>query len=453
MSKPLFDDVTMPNAHGNGDHDNSIRNVEITSPTRDARRARRAERRQSALAEQHVPPQDTGTHIVGTKRDKKNIRLWGIAIFLLALASVGVTFVFVGKTTITVTPVEERVTLAGNVVHTAYAEPEAGELGFNVLSHAITVEKEVPSTGSEYAEEKASGTIVVYNDYSTASQRLIKNTRFETPDGMIYRVRNSFVVPGQHEDAQGNTTPGSIEVTVYADAPGENYNKDTATFTIPGLAGDPRYTHFSAKTVTPLAGGFNGQRPVVDENTIALARAELKATLETELNDYITLRAGDEFVMFDDAVFITYTDIEPTYSGDTAVISERASVQAVTFGMHDVAKAIATATLASIEGGAIRIDKDSLEAATIRLVNKEEIDLGVDALLQFTVDGALNLVWDIDTDALKRDLVGKNSAALQTIMAGYPGIENATATIRPFWKSAFPTDESNIDVEVVRKGE
>ena len=71
------------------------------------------------------------------------------------------------------------------------------------------------ATGKEEVSLKASGRIVIYNNYNTAKQRLVRNTRFETPPGFIYRINKSIDVPGQTTEA-GRTIPGSIEVTIHA---------------------------------------------------------------------------------------------------------------------------------------------------------------------------------------------------------------------------------------------
>ena len=78
---------------------------------------------------------------------------------------------------------------------------------------------------------KASGSITVYNNYSTASVKLIKNTRFQTPAGLIFRVPADVVIPGK----QGST-PGQVTVTVFADQVGQQYNiGPTPRLTVPGL--------------------------------------------------------------------------------------------------------------------------------------------------------------------------------------------------------------------------
>ena len=79
------------------------------------------------------------------------------------------------------------------------------------------------------ADERATGVIVVYNAYSAAPQRLIKNTRFATEDGKIFRAKDSIVVPGTTIE-NGKIIPGSVEAIVVADEPGEAYNFQTPEF-------------------------------------------------------------------------------------------------------------------------------------------------------------------------------------------------------------------------------
>ena len=77
----------------------------------------------------------------------------------------------------------------------------------------------MPTTGEEAVEVKASGKIMVYNNFSSEPQRLIIRTRFETKEGLIYRIPESIVVPGKTVK-MGWETPGSKEIGVFADEPG-----------------------------------------------------------------------------------------------------------------------------------------------------------------------------------------------------------------------------------------
>jgi hypothetical protein len=441
MSKPPFDDIKLGAEPEDENHAGgpSIRNVSpLATQERADRRARRAERR-------HLEEGSAGRR---DDRGMKRLIMWGIAILAVLLALAGVAFVFIGKTTITVTPTHESIQFAGNVVHTAYKDPEAGELGYSVLTRTFDKNADVPASGREYVEERASGQIIVYNNFSTASQRLIKNTRFEAPNGDVYRVRDSFVVPGQTKRGE-NTVPGSIEVTVYADAPGEKFNISNMStrFTIPGLEGDPRFAAFHAEMRSPIAGGFIGERAMVDDATLASTRAQLQSELTTQALQEIKTQSED-VVLFEDAVFISFESLPAVYGeNEVATVREKAVVRAVVFDKFKLGNALAVASLATpIEG---KVSLENPDDITFSLVNKEEVDIDNDALIQFTLKGGAMLVWDVDVDSLKQDLVGKHNGALNTIMSGYPGIESARATIRPFWRNEFPTETGSIVVEIV----
>tara|TARA_B100000745_G_scaffold187366_2_gene122861 strand:- start:12347 stop:13672 length:1326 start_codon:yes stop_codon:yes gene_type:complete len=438
----MFDDIKPPEGEEDskevpsGGH--SIRDVTpVTTQERQTRRARRAERRTLANA--------VGIDNRNRKTSNGKFAVWAIAILVLVVAFSAVGFVFIGKTTITIVPQQEEVNLSANVVYTAYRDAEEGELSYTLLTYTIESTDNIAATGRETVEEKASGRIVVYNNHGPAPQRLIKNTRFEAPNGEIYRVRNSFVVPGMSGD-----TPGSIEITVYADKPGEDQNiSDVGTrFTIPGLKGDPRYDTFYAELKEPITGGFVGERAIVDEDILNAVRTQLRSQLRDQVESAVAEQASETTEVFAGGIFTTFESMQVTYSGnDTATVREVARINAVAFEKNELARMLATAALANPEDGDILIDNP--ENLTMKIVNKDGVDIVDDALIQFTLEGRSTLTWQVDIEGLKQDLVGKNSGALNTVMSGYPGIKSAQATIRPFWKSEFPSETGGISVEVV----
>ncbi len=91
------------------------------------------------------------------------------------------------------------------------------------------------------------GTITVFNNYSSANQRLIKSTRFMAQNGLIYRIQTGTIIPGY----------GSIEVEIVSDGNGKEYELNCSTtnpctFKIPGFEGGPRYDKFYGKGFTPI---------------------------------------------------------------------------------------------------------------------------------------------------------------------------------------------------------
>ena len=95
-------------------------------------------------------------------------------------------------------------------------------LGYNIYHVEKLGTKNLDADGDKLVQRKSSGIIIIYNKFSDSTQKLIKNTRFETPDGLIYRIDQSVVIPGR-TTVSGKITPGSVEAKVYGDEPGVKY--------------------------------------------------------------------------------------------------------------------------------------------------------------------------------------------------------------------------------------
>ena len=135
----------------------------------------------------------------------------------------------------------------------AYTNTTTTGLSFEVMQLNAEESGLVTATGISSGGQKASGKITVYNNYGSAPQKLITNTRFQTKDGKIYRIKGAISVPGM----------GMTEATVYADQAGEEYNIVPTEFTLPGLKGGARFEKVFAKSKTAMSGGSSGNARVV----------------------------------------------------------------------------------------------------------------------------------------------------------------------------------------------
>lgn len=357
---------------------------------------------------------------------------------------------FFGGAGLTVHPKQETITVNGDF--TAKKKPASGELGFQTMTLESMLTKTVPATGSEEVEEKASGQIVIYNDYNDSPQRLIRNTRFETPEGLIYRIDKSVIVPGQTKE-DGKTVPGSIEVTVYADEPGENYNIGLTDFTIPGFKGAPQFEHFYAKSKTAMAGGFIGKRLVVDDSVLETERAALHQKLRADLEGQVASQEPEGFISFDDGVFIQFISETPAEKGDEVEIREKAVLYNILFKEDALAHFLAENTLGDFDGSDVTfIDASGLTLTAQSPENEESAQPWEGDTFSFSMSGNATIVWLFDEAKLKQDLSGRNKEAIHTILSGYPGIDEAEVVIRPFWKRSFPTNVDEIKIETVIAG-
>ncbi|HEY5383195.1 MAG TPA: hypothetical protein VIJ88_01430, partial [Candidatus Paceibacterota bacterium] len=220
---------------------------------------------------------------------KKRIRMnkgwfFWTAIGVVAVCAVGgvlLSTLFAGAT-VTVTP--RTATVAVPPTMLAGVNAPLGTLSYQIISISRTASTTVTASGSSQVSKIASGVITIYNAYSTSAQPLITNTRFEAPDGKIYRIKSAVVVPGAKAAADGTLTPGTVSATVYADAPGADYNRGQTQFTIPGFQGDPRYTKFYAET-SAISRGFVGAQATVAPADLTAAQNALKQGLQNALQN------------------------------------------------------------------------------------------------------------------------------------------------------------------------
>mgnify|MGYP001565892440 CR=1 FL=1 len=359
-------------------------------------------------------------------------------ILLIASIAVGTLSTVFHRAYVSVVPYRFEAPVA-----TTFKAALDGEiLSYEKVSTEVSKMKTVAASGQEAAEERATGTIVVYNAYSTKSERLITNTRFETKDGLIFRVHAPVVVPGYTTKA-GVKVPGSIEVTVYADAPGEKYNLGLTDLTIPGLKGTEQYTLMYAKSKTPMAGGFVGNRAIVDSAVKAAAVTELKAEVDRELREKMRTSLPPGTVMFDSTVSIAYSEGTDRIEGDSAVITVSGIATVPAFKESGLAQAIAEEAHIQYVGELVIENENAL---SVVLADPSSVSTGAE--ISMTVSGNAQLLAVYDGQKLVQDLAGKKETDITSVRANYPAIESLLVRIYPFWRSSIPASADRIEVSV-----
>ncbi len=371
-----------------------------------------------------------------------------IALIVIAIgcaAGAAISLYYFQGATVTIHPKSQMIT--SQLVVQAFPNASSGVLSYKVISVTRSATTTVSASGTQQVSTQATGVIAITNTYSTATQRLIANTRFAAPDGKIYRIRDSIVVPGMTKHSDNTIVPGSITATIYADAPGDVYNRTTPTqFTIPGFKGTPRYTGFSALSSGTISGGFVGNEPAVAAADLTKA----KAILATKLTDAIRAAALSSVpsgsVGVEGTATASYSDIQQTLgSGNTAAISQSVVATFASVSTSDLASACAKQTVDGYNGEAVAFaDPTKVSVSLASSTNK-----GSTGVLSIAVDNSPMMVWQFDKAALAQALLGKDRAAFQTIIQTFqPAIEKADASITPFWRQTFPTDPKKIKVKV-----
>ncbi len=338
-----------------------------------------------------------------------------------------------------ITPKQMKVPLSGGL--DVKRNPQAGELGFELMSSEDVESVMLQATGKERVNTKASGTIILYNNAGAASQALVAGTRLEAPSGKIYRLNDRVTVPGKK-----GSTPGSVEARVTADVAGPEYNADNLDFKIPGFKGTPKYTTFYARSKSAMTGGMSGEVQVISTEDKDKARADLQAKLRKRIIEAARAELPPNFALYDEAVFMTFTDEVGTSTdaeGKTE-FKQRANWQAMLFNTNDLATFIATKSVPEYNGAEVALVNPY--DLNFSLPVKDSLDISKASTIQASFTGEANIVWTYDEAALKQDLYTSNTKDYQAVFGRYPAIVKAELSFRPPWLKELPKDQSKFRI-------
>ena len=176
---------------------------------------------------------------------------------------------------------------------------------------------------------KTGGFIFIYNAYSAVSQKLVAQTRFETKDGKIFRIKNSVIIPGAKMSGT-KLVPSSIKVEVISDAAGEEYQIGPSYFTIPGFRGSSKYAGFYAESTESMA--YIQNNSTLSNQEIEKTKKNLENTLVNELKkDTLNTFKDSDLKLIDGASTVKIDD----FKANSQTISMKITWQAIFFKEKD----------------------------------------------------------------------------------------------------------------------
>lgn len=137
------------------------------------------------------------------------------------------------------------------------------------------------ATGKKFSNKgaNASGQITIFNTLNTL-RPLITQTRFQTKEGIVFRITDDVTVPAA--DVNG---PGKLEVYVVADQldangsiVGERGNIGPSRFFLPGLKGESQNKVY-AESTTEMKGGITDYVTFVSQQDLDAAKSRVKDEL------------------------------------------------------------------------------------------------------------------------------------------------------------------------------
>lgn len=329
-----------------------------------------------------------------------------------------------------------------NETFTAEKNIASGGLGFQIVTTTKDIEKDIPATGEERVDKKASGTLVIYNT-TTEAQRLVATTRFEATGGLIYRAKTPVVVPARIVK-DGKNVAGMAEVVVEADSVGEKYNIPLSDFSIVGFKGTPKYTQIYARGKTPMTGGFSGMQKIVSKEELEKANSELERSLREQLSLDIATQIPSNFVLYKKGFYYDFeqlTQIEN--SSDSALVKKRGTVSAIIFDRSTLSKYILQKILPNYEQDSVKIANLDLLEFNLNTIN---FDPNNTNSISFSLKGDANIVWVFDEDKIKTDLLGLSKSSAEEVLAKYINMKEVWIKTSPFWSKKIPNNPDKVQI-------
>ncbi len=283
-----------------------------------------------------------------------------------------------------------------------------------------TVTRQVSSTGQGEGGGKAGGDITVTNSLPR-NQSLVTQTRFQSPDGRIFRAQSGVVVP-----AGGQTT-----AHVVADDGGAAGNLPAGTkLSIPGLHAT---TAVSGQVDTALTGGTDSNATTVSKADADRAKQELAAQAAREgiADAKSKLAVGYQLDPKIAATSVLDSSVNPP-AGTVApkfTVSGRVKVTYFTYQAQDFKNVLDPDLNAKVPAGAELVDqRTETFAATQTSENQLTGTMTVDTFA----------ATNVSKEKVREAVHGKNPADAKAALESDGQITSVRIALFPFWVLSVP---------------
>ena len=375
-----------------------------------------------------------------TKKSRFLFKLVISFLILILLGALGAVILNrISTVAVNVSPYKETLAIDSRI--RARANATADGLLFEIAQLNAEESGLVTATGISSGGQYASGKIIVYNNYGSAPQRLIANTRFQTSDGKVYRIKGAISVPGM----------GMTEATVYADQAGEEYNIKPTDFTLPGLKGGPRFEKVFAKSKSAMSGGSSVNARVGKKEDIDSVRTAVNEKLKNRLTETLSKQKPEGYVLFAGAVKIEYMENPDNPKvGDSSsrsmAFKTNGSATGYLFKKDALAKALADDSSGDLKKAPKNepVAVDNVESLDFSLISADAKNKEITVRLK----GNADFVWVVDTAKLLEEIVNYKGKGYTSVFQNYPAIEKAAIVKSPKWWPRFPKDKSKIKINI-----
>jgi hypothetical protein len=323
----------------------------------------------------------------------------------------------------------------------------------------------------------ASGNITIFNETDT-DWTLVKETRFQTADGIVFRLQSETNVPrSSGVDADGFAIPGSAEAYVLADSldangspSGERGNIEASEFFLPGLRESSRENLY-AVSYEAMAGGTTAVSALVLEDDLIAARDKLETQLyekalaalrKEALSQSNSLGVTLDLLEDSDVLIYSTAKIDLPYElvgqeMEEFEVTGEMSISGIAYDSDELLALLKTEILAAETPGKqlVRIDDDSvnvdvMEADNVYLYYK--FTAQIQGIEEYEIDPELEGGSQL-AKKIKEHIAGKSIEDAENYVQNLPEVNRVEIKLWPGWSPNIPTLPENIRIRSMSDNE
>jgi hypothetical protein len=306
--------------------------------------------------------------------------------------------------------------------------------------------QQVPATGSQNNGQPAHGNVTISNCTKDNSDVEIPQGTGISTNGMTYITQGPVSLDKTGYRSKTNTCSGSAAtVAIVAQKPGTAYNvSDGTKFTLAA----PSDGSYSVSEVPVVAdGGISGGTDTIVK---VVAQADIdSAKQKLSTQDTTSIKQGLQQALEQGG----YNALATTFNGGTPEVTQSANVgdksdtvtvtQVTTYTMYGVKKSdlkqlIVSSVNKKIDDNKQAILDDGSSNASFKVTNTSPEQVTIEAT---STTGPHIVVAD-----LKKQIAGKKSAAISSLIKTTPGVADVKVHFSPFWVDSAPSKPNKITV-------
>ncbi len=386
------------------------------------------------------------------KKASKGFRIRWIVVgsFAIIIGMMFVVWMYIGNPEVKVTAYPKKEDISGDVSYLLAVDGGDGSVQAYFSEYQEDVNMSGSATGIASGRgSKAYGMVTIYNAFSTEDQPLVATTRLQTPDGKIFRITKSIVVPGMYEK-DGVMQPGQVEVEAQADVPGAEYNIEATKFTIPGFSGGPKYEKIYAESQQIMSGGGaeNEKNRSVSDQDIIQAKKNIEDSIRTKVMEKAKTDVSSGNTL-EDLIEVKFLEEKPVPSigtvTDTFELQAKVAVRYIAFSDQDMENM----ALEKLSGNLSESERKISDNRSIH-IEYGKITTNFDnktADIKMFVSGYFFPVLPVND--IRLDVAGKDESGLQDVLNKYSQVQSFEVEAQGIHlQNKLPVDPNKIHVEI-----